>query len=73
MTIPELVVRKISADRYVVEMTNELGSIAVYVSLAKIYDDREYSEAERETLACLRAQELALDFAEAAESKSTLS
>ena len=68
MTITALMVRKIGPDSYVVEMSNELGSITVHVSLEQVNDDREYGEAERETLACLRAQELASVFVQAAES-----
>ena len=68
-----IMVRKIDANSYVVEMTNELGSITVRVSLPSVYGHHDYSEPERETLACLRAQELALDFAESAEKRNTLS
>jgi len=59
MTITALVVRKIGPDSHVVEMSNELGSIAAQVSLEQVNDDGEYGEAERQTLACVRAKELA--------------
>ena len=71
MTITALVVRKIGPDSYVVEMSHELGSITAQVSLEQVNDDREYGEAERQTLACLRARELALLFAKAAELNSS--
>ena len=73
MTITALIVRKTGSDSYVVEMSSKLGSITVQVSLEQVNDDRQYGEAERETLAILRAQELALDFAQVAQSKNTLS
>ena len=59
-----LAVRKVEADSYVIEMTDELGSIVVQVSVPRSHGDRIYTRAEREKLARLAAEEIALNFAE---------
>lgn len=59
-----LTVKKAEGDSFTVEMADELGSITVQVSVPRGRGGRIYSEAERERIARLNAQELALAFAE---------
>ena len=64
MAITSLTVKKVDADTYAIEMADEPGVLSILVKVPKRHRDRIYTEAERERLARLSAQELALTFAE---------
>ena len=59
-----LTIQKADGDSFVIEMADELGSITVVVEIPIIIRGRIHSDADRERMAGLRAQELALSFAE---------
>ena len=59
-----LTIQKADGDSFLIEMADELGSITVVVEIPRIIGDRVYIDAERERMAGLRAQELAISFAE---------
>ena len=57
--------RRRQGDLYLVELISTLGSISALVWSPKRERTRIFSDCEREITARRRAQELALDFAEA--------
>lgn len=64
MTIAAITIRKAEGDSYIVEMADASGSITAQVWVPKMVGNRIYGQAEREKLARLSAQEIALTFAE---------
>ena len=65
MAITTITSRQIEAASFVVEMASEIGSIVVHVHVPRREGDRIYSDTERSKLARCKAQELAMEFAEA--------
>jgi hypothetical protein len=70
MPISAFLVRKVDEHNYRVEMASERGVMMALVSLPK--GKRGLTEAERANWVRRRSQQLALDFAEAAERNNTL-
>ena len=62
MGVATFTIWKDDDDTYVVEMTSDVGAVSIHVPVPKEGSGRLYSESEREGLAFVAAQRLAMEF-----------